>query len=358
MPVTELRCSSLPRFCKCQQSEVRPSGEMVAMSESTAADIGTETHRRIASLLRGNVVAEASCEDVEILTLTAISRLKRLNIDTMREIASEVPGVAFLGDLVLTGMEDLECWDNDRRALTIDFKSTRDLGADYTDQLMGYTVLRRERMRRDEQQLPSVYWLVTMFLRDSTIRRGLSSADADWDILEVDNAALDEWTERLIKKAAHADTSPYNKGHHCHFCRRYMTCPAYLELLKMVNSVAGLPDDATLGQTLVASKELVSRCKEVSDYAEQLHRQTGEIVGGYGVVTVNKQEIVPSIETVKSLSELIGDAWPQAIRISQTGIKEACGGDSKTSRRVLDALKERGLVTVNATEQFRRLKDE
>jgi hypothetical protein len=308
-----IRCSALPLAFCCAES-VRGKPELRIDPVNAAGSLGTEAHKHLARVARGEHVDLDELEgEVRILVATGARMWRELPGAGLvwveeQQIAAEFADLGFR----LTGSPD--AWTTDGSGIHVrDWKSSR-LDGDYLEQLMGYGLILSSQDPEGKPVVLSVLWL-----RDVTVQQWARTAD------ELAAFAL-----RIRDEIVQAP-QVYRPGEHCGFCPRWHECPGRLERERALLATFGA---ASLAASTPSEKlALYPIANEVERLAKQLKEALGAEVKQHGPIVADGKRLGLVDDPSHVIDPVL--AWPV---LQEAGFKDADFGEVvKISKTALEA---------------------
>jgi hypothetical protein len=369
---TRVRCSALPLFWACPESQNIQPDEVVLNESGEPAEAGTACHRWAAAFKRGEeldigaLAREHGCDENELQMLCAqvrraLSELSKY-LDAQDVLQVEVPLAAELAPGVIApGTADL-LGRSGRTGLVLDYKSGR-LDSDYVHQLRGYALGAAQKLGSVEEIVLIVCWL----------RQGV------WDVERLSVAHLRDWAEEFGKRIRNGRGN-FNPGGHCAYCPRRAECPGRRALVR--SAIADLQRDdmkviawdadtrealgPVIGEMYGRAKLIEKACGDFRDTLRADILEHGDLsIGGgrkLGIVTVNRRELDAAKARPVLSQYLTAEEIDQATKISPSQAeaiavaKAERGQGASTKRALAAALEEAGAVSVNPVQQLKELK--
>jgi hypothetical protein len=356
------RCSSLPLLFSCGHSLV--DGDSIFEHDIEAGRVGTAAHEMIRVDFREDLTAELArniCAFHGVNPAECWSLVNRAR-EIVRELGLGEPYAVeeSLTDGELTGHPDAE-WIAAGAYWIGDWKSSR-LDVNYFHQLMGYALLRLDRIRA----MPNGCELFVAWLRDGTTERYHVTADE-----------IAEWGAKMREELQMASTGPYVTGAHCAHCDRRTDCPAQREDMRQALAVIG--DDTTLdvskldGATVAKvhrKLKMLAAVKERWDEAlKNRIRAAGSVDCGDGfalaIVAENGKREIDTLKAWPALTERLTDEeLAGCLKVGVTALQDAVakkapprkGAESK--RQLWADLEARGAVKQGTVDKLKEVRNQ
>ena len=310
----KVRCSSLPAFWECPSSVIEAT--MPYKPNSEEADLGTEVHARLATLVSGGSVKPSANSEVDKLVSAGMKlwreQLENYFVDQVTEL--EMDSDLFTGHADLAG------------SLTIiDWKTGRSQKS-HQAQMGGYASLYRSQCLKgklDEHQKITtvVAWLRTGELEVKT-----------WD-----NAQLDAF-EADYKSKLDLVGKQYGPGEACTWCQRQHQCAAReLWTLSAAKALAEVPKAGALTRELLADlypkAKLLKKALDQYDDALRSELERGELKINDGAMLRLVEETRDEIDPLKSWPKLAGDFGSEelssVVKITKTSLMDLVASRAK-----------------------------
>lgn len=349
-----LRASALPMLMACPGAQVPPT--VVPERDTTAADVGTDTHQHLAAVVIGDRVDLDDIENLEVRVLTAQglklwAQVRQSFPNPSVEVAfqRQLPGC----DVLLTGHADIVSGFllNDRQAVAIGDWKTGRRDSDYSEQLRAYAWLADAELVRG-----TVLWVREGEVESYTWTRAL----------------LDAWAEEVVERVVRWDGKTLYPGRACQYCPRAHECEARTALLRsdiralsevMPESIDAMAPDQVL--QVVEKARMVSRAADaVLDAVKARVLAHGDVVGESGRLTteastrrtVDARKAWPVLESALDISE--PERFFAAVTVSWKDVADlarslAGRGEKKAAVEALEkALADAGALTSTTSHRL------
>lgn len=281
-----IRCSALPRLFKCPASKAEPAIEV--QSSDPAARMGTAVHEVMAKMVQRSVLSV----DVEYCKLvgdkygftddqqTELQMLAHCGAKTARPILEMLTGWKAEKDLeiswrdfTLTGHPDMIGESVDGWVI-IDWKTGRDIGQNYWDQLKGYAVLNAaDHGAMDDLPVK----LVIVWCREQQYEVRDFTPDDHLPFLDRINYAI-------------VRSNAYSTGSQCAFCPLQTTCPARMDALG--DAMAALEPTKRVELSPAQLGDLWERAGLVSRAVEQYKAMVKQVIEAQGSITCSDGSVL------------------------------------------------------------------
>jgi len=302
--LTKLRCSKLPLYLACPASTQKP--EVNFQRRSDPSTLGSAAHDMIKEIVADDMshlpdvaryaakwAVEHLYDDLVYLGWAAIKAWDYMKRFTENVVVERFQTKKINKFIQLTGTSDFRAISGELPVI-LDWKSGRERGIDYLDQLLGYLFM-NVNMRR------------LSFMNDGEVVGKVVIAWLRFGDIEVRNVTktmLLDFKARVIEAVRRDDFIP---GNHCHFCARKTECPARSQLVETARNDLVALEDGDFRAPAAVLADLYPKAKVLQDtldsYFETLREQlhSGSITSSDGTVLSFKEETRSTIDATKAM---------------------------------------------------------